>query len=119
MALQTRYRLDPLQLEPGGGETLVETAGYVPADIRIREFIEAGIRLGEYRKEAYDFGADEEVDFSAMDPLRIPGVDPAEVTQLRYQLEASMKKKTAMRLAVEDTKDEDVPFKEAPTKEGK
>ena len=36
MALQTRYKMDPLVPEEGGGEILVETAGYVPADIRIR-----------------------------------------------------------------------------------
>ena len=82
MALQTRYRQDPLVLEEGGGEVLVETAGYVPADVRIREFIEAGIRLGEYRKEAYDFGADEEVDFSEADPFRSKAVDIAEVSSL-------------------------------------
>jgi len=62
MALQTRYKLDPLVLEAGGGEILVETAGYVPADIRIKEFIEAGIRLADYRREAYDFGPDDEPD---------------------------------------------------------
>ena len=80
MALQTRYRLDPLVLEEGGGEILVETAGYVPADIRIREFIQAGERLAEYRREAYDFGPDDEVDMEAFDPLRSKAVDIAEVS---------------------------------------
>lgn len=100
MALQTRYRLDPLVLEEGGGEILVETAGYVPADVRIREFIEAGIRLGEYRKEAYDFGAEDEVDFSEADPLRNKAVDMAEVSQLTMTVKERLRK-TAMTVVPE------------------
>lgn len=97
MSLQTRYRQDPLVLEEGGGEVLVETAGYVPADVRIREFIEAGIRLGEYRKEAYDFEADEEVDFNEADPLRSKAVDIAEVSSAAMAVAERLKKsKTAM-----------------------
>lgn len=108
MALQTRYRLDPLVPEAGGGEILVETAGYVPADVRIREFIEAGIRLGEYRKEAYDFGADEEVDFTEADPLRSKSVDIAEVSSLAREV-AGRLKKTAMTIIKEDKEENDVP----------
>lgn len=102
MALQTRYRLDPLVLEEGGGEVLVETAGYVPADVRIREFIEAGIRLGEYRKEAYDFGAEEEVDFDQADPLRSKAVDIAEVSSAAMAVAERLKKsRTAMTVVPE------------------
>lgn len=106
MALQTRYRLDPLVLEEGGGEILVETAGYVPSDVRIREFIEAGIRLGEYRKEAYDFGTEEEVDFDQADPLRSKAVDIAEVSTLAREV-AGRLKKTAMTVLPE--KEESAP----------
>lgn len=101
MALQTRYKMDPLVPEEGGGEILVETAGYVPADIRIQEFIEAGIRLGEYRKEAYDFGADEEVDFSETDPLRSKAVDIAEVSTMAREVAIRLKK-TAMTVKEEE-----------------
>jgi len=108
MALQSRYRLDPLVPEEGGGEILVETAGYVPADVRIREFIEAGIRLGEYRKEAYDFGADEEVDFEKADPLRSPSVDMAEVSQLTQAVKGRLLK-TAMTVVEEEKAEEEKP----------
>lgn len=113
MALQTRYRQDPLVLEAGGGEILVETAGYVPADIRIQEFIEAGIRLGEYRKEAYDFGADEEVDFSEADPLRSKAIDIAEVSTLAREVTKRLKT-TAIAVADKEEKEE-----ESPPEEGK
>lgn len=115
MALQTRYRQDPLVLEPGGGELMVETAGYVPADVRIREFIEAGIRLQEYRKEAYDFTAEEEIDFSEADPLRNKGVDIAEVSEMALGLSQRMaeRKKTAITVVKE------TPGKEEPAPEGK
>jgi len=106
MALQTRYKLDPLVLEAGGGEILVETAGYVPADIRIKEFIEAGIRLADYRREAYDFGPDDEPDMEEADPLRSKAVDIAEVSTLAREV-AGRLKKTAMTVLPE--KEESAP----------
>ena len=38
----------------------VETAGYIPADVQIEMFIQAGRRLDQARKEQFDFGPEEE-----------------------------------------------------------
>ena len=76
--LQTRYNQDKHQAEPGGGEKLVETQGYIPADIQIEQMLSAGIRLDEYRKEKYDFGPDEEVPDDFIDPTRNKGFDLAD-----------------------------------------
>lgn len=80
---------------PGSRETLTETAGYMPAKVRIENLIQAGIRLDNYRKEAYDFTADstdaDEEAFSA--PERSYGFDPSDASII----EASIKKRLASR----------------------
>jgi len=42
-------------LEPGGGERIVETIGYRPAEVQIQEMINAGIRLQIARAERYEY----------------------------------------------------------------
>lgn len=83
--LQTKYKLDKHPGEPGGGEKLVESQGYIPAEVQIEQLISAGKRLGEYRDEMYDFGADEEVPDDFSDPTRSSNFDLADASRLDRQ----------------------------------
>lgn len=65
--------------EINSGEQITETAGYIPADVQIQDMIAAGMRLGEYRREMYDFDANEKIPEDFMDPTRVPGVDVVDV----------------------------------------
>lgn len=68
--LQTRYnRTKKDYREPGGGENLVEVAGYVSAKDRIERLINAGKNLLNFRKENYDT-FDENIDRVSIDPTR-------------------------------------------------
>lgn len=89
--------------EVGGGESLVEPAGYVPADVQIRGMIEAGMRLGDARREMYDYEGEVSLDLDfndiGYDPTRAPGFDPADASiaaqgverRLRAQVRAAKK----------------------------
>lgn len=75
----TRYKRPKKTPEVNSGEIVTEAAGYIPADVQIQDMIAAGVRLGEYRREMYDFAADEEVPEDFIDPSRSPRADPVEV----------------------------------------
>lgn len=62
--------------------SIVETAGYLPADVQIEQLIDAGKRLGEYRKDMYDMEAGEDIDDVAIDPTRSGAFDLADGTML-------------------------------------
>lgn len=82
--IQTRYNRDiaPRDIEPGGGKSIVETSGYVPADVRIKELLMAGVRLADYRAERYDWPQGSIVDEDKLvDPTRRPGYDMADAAQ--------------------------------------
>lgn len=72
------------------GELITEAAGYIPADKQILGMIAAGIRLEEYRKEAYDWTDQDDITDDAMDDMdvrvRSPGFDPADATQVQLSL---------------------------------
>lgn len=78
--------------EENHGETVVETAGYVPAKDQIESLMLAGRRLAEFRKEQYDFGPDQEVDDSFDDPTRSPNYDMADAHQDSLALTERLKK---------------------------
>lgn len=59
-------------LEKGGGPSLTEAAGYIPAEVQIRQLMEAGERLDRARAEAYQYGPGEADDG---DPAIPPGYD--------------------------------------------
>lgn len=80
MEFYTRYHRPEKVYEKGGGELVTEVAGYIPAEVQITEMINAGIRLGEYRKEKYDFASEEDVDEDFFDVTRSPGFDLAEAS---------------------------------------
>ena len=75
-----------LDLESGGGEKLVEAAGYISAEEQILSMLQAGVRLDESRKELYDVEGDIDDNFSfdsvGADPTRMPGFDPADASAL-------------------------------------
>ena len=76
--------------EINSGEQITETAGYIPADVQIQDMIAAGMRLGEYRREMYDFDDNEEVPEDFMDPTRIPGVDVVDVERAGIAVNAKI-----------------------------
>lgn len=82
--------------EVGGGEKLVDASGYVSAEEQILNMLNAGMRLDESRKEMYDtdedFGDDSDFDSVGFDPTRLPGVDPADISQLDRSLGYRMRK---------------------------
>ena len=75
-----------LDLESGGGEKLVEAAGYISAEEQILSMLQAGVRLDESRKELYDVEGDidDNISFDSVgfDPTRMPGFDPADASAL-------------------------------------
>jgi len=60
--------------ESGGGERIVETAGYVPLNAQIAQFINAGKRLEDYRSQ-YDFGLGQPVPEDFIDPTKKKNFD--------------------------------------------
>lgn len=80
-------------LDKGGGRIIVELAGYVPVQRRIKEMMEAGRRLVEHRTaEAYyhySTGQDPDLDF--WDPTLEKGYDPADATQDAYTVKARLR----------------------------
>lgn len=89
--IQTRYTRDkaPRDIEPGGGKSIVETSGYVPADVRIKELLMAGVRLADYRAERYDWPQGSIVDEDKLvDPTRRPGYDMADAAQAALAIKA-------------------------------
>lgn len=88
--LQTRYALDKHVKEAGGGQSITETAGYIPAKVQIEQLIAAGARLGEYRKENYDFGPGEEVPDDYNDPTREANFDLADASRLARVTEQNL-----------------------------
>lgn len=85
----TEYDRPPSDAEVGSPISKTETA-YVPPDIQIDEMIRAGERLGQSRKEMYDFAPGEEDD-GYVDPTRSPGFDFADASMLERSARASLR----------------------------
>ena len=81
----THYKRPPSTLEPGGGERLVETAGYVSAQKRIESIIAAGRRLIESRSEQYDLVGDQDDD-DFFDPTRRKNFDLVDAQELAQSI---------------------------------
>lgn len=81
------YKVSPG--ETNDGELIVETAGYIPAEIKITSMIDAGRRLLETRL-AYEFDPDQEVPDDYSDPTRNPGFDMADAYQLSMAANQNM-----------------------------
>lgn len=62
--------------EPAGSyQSKTERAGYIPAKEKIESLIMAGVRLDQYRKEAYDWAPGEDIDDKFFDPTRHPSFE--------------------------------------------
>lgn len=81
MEFATRYKRPQNPWEKGGGPRITESAGYVPAEKQIRDFMLAGQRLAVSRQEAYDF-PDGIEDENFDDPTRHPNFDMSDAAVL-------------------------------------
>jgi len=71
-------------LEKVDSTRITEQAGYIKPKDQIEQFLLAGKRLAQYRKELFDFQPGENVDTSFSDPTRAPGFDLAEASELAF-----------------------------------
>lgn len=114
----TQFNPPPYEGAVMGGPTLVEPEGYIPAEKQIANMLLAGERLIAGRREAYDFGPDDDVPDDIDIRTRRPGYDMADGTQdmllvaerLKEQAEEAARKKK-----LED--DEKAKKKDPPLKE--
>lgn len=87
------------EFEAGGGEEIVDAAGYVPAEQQILTMINAGIRLDENRKEMYDYEGpitpDLELGDIGYDVTRRPNTDPADIAQLQLLVSSRLAEQAA------------------------
>lgn len=91
----------------------VETAGYIPADVQIEMFIQAGRRLDQSRKEQFDFGPEEEVPPDFIDPTRSGSFDLADATQLGRSTAAALESQARKKRESDEAK----PSKDDPPEE--
>lgn len=92
----TKYKRPKADPEVNSGEQITEMAGYIPADVQIEDMLAAGMRLGEYRREMYDFSADEEVPDDYMDVTRTPGIDVVDVENAGVSINAKIAEAKAL-----------------------
>lgn len=85
---QTKYYRNYSDHELGGGERITEQAGYIPPDVQINNMILAGRRLEASRLFDLENGEED----GEIDPLRKPGIDLAEVGELKEKVKARLKK---------------------------
>lgn len=105
--LQTRYNLAKRYPEAGGGESKVETAGYIPAEIRIKQLLQAGEHLMEARAEQYDW-PDGVLSESVPIPFgRRKDTDLAEASQEGLKLTARLQEQMRRRAAIENRREMD------------
>lgn len=99
MVLVKKATYVPDKGEVNDGTRLTESAGYIPAKVRIEEMIVAGERLVDYRRGRYDFppdsGATEEEQEDYVDLTRSPGFDMADASQLKMQVDDRLKSQVA------------------------
>lgn len=90
------YNRPEFKGEPGGGKQITESAGYIPIRVQVENMIIAGERLGEFRREKYDFGEGMEVpDDVSPDPTRSASFDMADASTLARNLKSSLKAQAA------------------------
>jgi len=86
---RTQYKGGYAKKEANHGKRMVETAGYIPAQKRIEQIMQAGQRLMDYRKEQFDFW--EQIDESFHDPTRDPNFDMADAFRLAEEANARIR----------------------------
>jgi len=103
MLFQNKYNRYPRTYEKPSGISRVETAGYIPAKIKIESLINAGKRLIESRQEQYDFPPGTKVTGDEqMDPTRRPGLDRVDIDvmekALKDRIDSKVKEKADSKL---------------------
>ena len=93
MQFQTKYTHEKSPGEVNLGKSLVEKAGYIPAQARIENMILAGQRLVEHRKEMYDFSDGKDIDESFTDPTRSKNYDMADAFIMSEVIKNNIKQK--------------------------
>lgn len=68
--------------EKNSGKEIVETAGYISPEDRIKAIIMAGERLEKWREEMYHYGDEKEDDGEYIDPSIEPGLDRMDMEDL-------------------------------------
>ena len=115
MDFSTKYLRPQRILENNSGKDIVERAGYIPAQIRIENIINAGKRLQEYRAEQYDFADLSEIDYNFSDPTRSKGFDISDAFRLLQEVRTrrisaertAQAEKNAQNLAQKDKSEQD------------
>ena len=81
--IMTNYLRPDRRKEVGGGPRIVEASGYIPTKVQVENMLIAGQRLNEFRREQYDYSADDSrPDDIDPDPTRNPEFDLADATRL-------------------------------------
>jgi hypothetical protein len=102
----TRFKRPEKKLTQNSGELKVEKAGYIPIKKQIQSLIDAGRRLDDARRESYDFGDDDEIDYEYSDPTRDSNFDLSDAHNLATQTEMNLQ-------AAEDQLAEEIASQEA------
>ena len=113
MKFDTKYERIPYDGEKNSGELLTEQAGYIPADVKILNMIEAGDRLRESRL-GYEFDDEKSVPDDYFDPTRDPNFDMADASALSAETLQRMylaqkQKEEAVKVETPKTPTEPVP----------
>jgi len=78
--------------EDNSGEELVETSGYISAEVQIENMILAGERLDEYRRQMYDYPEGlKEGEEAKLDPTRRKGFDVIDAQREVERIKRSLK----------------------------
>lgn len=86
----TKYKRPEKKFEAVDKERITEQAGYIPPQVQIMQFIQAGKRLNDFRKDQYDFDGSVDPDMSLEDPTREPNFDLADAAQLQQIANANL-----------------------------
>jgi hypothetical protein len=70
----------------------VESAGYIPVKKQVESFINAGIRLEEFRKSHYDFPEWKDTDEDFFDPTREKGFGLEDASVLQRQTDKTIER---------------------------
>jgi len=91
-----KYNRPNSKKEKGGGKRITEAAGYIPTNIQIAQFRLAGQRLGEWRREKFDYESDKELPEELItDPFRDRGLDMADATAISNYTKARLNNQAA------------------------
>lgn len=102
MKFNNPYEREKQPLEAGGGERIVETAGYVPIQAQIAQFINAGKRLEDYRSQ-FDFGNGQPVPEDFIDPTKSKGFDIIDAQNLLNEVQQKLNDNKKEALAVKES----------------